>query len=94
MKKYLVIPIIFIFSVFSSCQKIESTVLTLSGTVESKDVRISSLVGGRITEINYDEGDEVKKDSIIAKIDCRDYELQLAQAETVISGAKAKLRLI
>ncbi|HPA56219.1 MAG TPA: efflux RND transporter periplasmic adaptor subunit [bacterium] len=94
MKKYLVIPIIFIFAVFSSCQKVEPTVLTLSGTVESKDVRISSLVGGRITEVNYDEGDEVKKDSIIAKIDCRDYELQLAQAETVISGAKAKLRLI
>jgi hypothetical protein len=46
MKKYLVIPIIFIFAVFSSCQKVEPTVLTLSGTVESKDVRISSLVGG------------------------------------------------
>jgi HlyD family secretion protein len=94
MKKYLVIPIIFIFAVFSSCQKVEPTVMTLSGTVESKDVRISSLVGGRITELNYDEGDELKKDSVIAKIDCRDYELQLAQAETVISGAKAKLRLI
>ncbi|HNW83298.1 MAG TPA: efflux RND transporter periplasmic adaptor subunit [bacterium] len=79
---------------FSSCKKEESAVLTLSGTVESKDVRISALVGGKLTELNYDEGDELKKDSVIAKIDCRDYELQIIQADTVIKGAKARLRLI
>jgi len=94
MRKYLIISVLLIFHLFSSCQKAEPTVLTLSGTVESKDVRISSLAGGRITEINYDEGDEIKTGDIIAKIDCRDYELQLAQAETVIKGAKARLRLI
>lgn len=79
---------------FTSCKKEESTVLTLSGTVESKDVRISALTGGKLSELNFDEGDEVKKGAVVAKIDCRDYELQLAQSETVIKGAMAKLRLI
>lgn len=87
---------LFLMSLFIlvSCEKKEESTLTLSGTVELKDVRISSLVGGRIAEINYDEGDDVKAGEIVAKIDCTDYELQLKQAETIIKGAEAKLALV
>lgn len=94
MKRILIFSFVCAMLVFQSCKKTESTTLTLSGTVESKDVRISALVGGRLNEINFDEGDDVKKGDTVAKIDCKDYELQLAQAETVIKGAQAKLRLI
>ncbi len=80
--------------VFISCEKQESSVLTLSGTVESRDVRISSLISGRIAEINYDEGDDIKQGEVVAKIDCTDYELKLKQAETIIKGAVAQLALV
>ncbi|MGI6393115.1 MAG: HlyD family secretion protein [bacterium] len=94
MKIKIIILSVFVLAAFGSCTKVDETVLTLSGTVESKDIKISPLVGGRIVEINFDEGDDLKKGEVAAKIDSTDLELQLKQTEAVISGAKSKLRLI
>ncbi len=80
---------------FTSCQKKEDgTTMTLAGTVESTDVRIASLVAGRILNLHAEEGTQVTKGAVLVTIDSRDYELQLKQAETVIKGAKARLKLV
>ena len=66
----------------------------LTGSVESDTVRISSLVGGRLTEVNAVEGMKVKVSAVIARIDTTDYELQLKQADTGVRAAAAQLTLV
>ena len=71
-----------------------SDVLTLSGTVSAspnKDIRVSSLVAGRIAEMKVAEGDHVTRGELLAQIDARPYQEQLAQAEAAIAQAKANL---
>ncbi len=68
--------------------------IVLTGSVESDPVRISSLVGGRLLELNAVEGAKVKAGDVIARIDPADLELQLKQAETGIRAAEAQLALI
>jgi cobalt-zinc-cadmium efflux system membrane fusion protein len=71
-----------------------SSVLNVSGTINAppnRDVRISSLVAGRIAEIRVAEGDVVKKDQVLAKIDDRPYRDQLQQAEAAAQQARAQL---
>lgn len=71
-----------------------SDVLTLSGTVSASpnnDIRVSSLVAGRIAEMKVAEGDYVTAGELLARIDARPYEDQLTQAEAAIAQAKANL---
>ena len=71
-----------------------SSELTVSGSINAppnRDVRVSSLVAGRIAEIRVAEGDLVKKDQVLAKIDDRPYRDQLQQAEAAAQQAHAQL---
>jgi len=71
-----------------------SDVLTLSGTVSASpnnDVRVSSLVAGRIAEMKVAEGDHVTKGEQLARIDAHTYQDQLTQAEATIAQSKANL---
>ena len=71
-----------------------SDVLTLSGTVSASpnnDIRVSSLVAGRIAEMKLAEGDHVTTGELLAQIDARPYQDQLTQAEAAIAQAKANL---
>ncbi len=69
-----------------------SQTLTLNGTASplpNNDVRVSSLVAGRIAELNVAEGDEVKAGQVVARLDDRSYRSQLQQAEAGQQQAKA-----
>ncbi len=71
-----------------------SDVLTLSGTVSASpnnDIRVSSLVAGRIADMKVAEGDHVTTGELLAHIDERPYQDQLTQAEAAIAQAKANL---
>jgi RND family efflux transporter MFP subunit len=70
-----------------------SSVLTVSGTINARpnqDVRISSLVPGRIAQMLVAEGDLVKKDQVLARIDDKPYRDQLQQAEAAVQQARAQ----
>jgi RND family efflux transporter MFP subunit len=70
-----------------------SSVLSVSGTINARpnqDVRVSSLVPGRIAEILVAEGDAVKKGQVLAKIDDRTFRDQLQQAEAALQQARAQ----
>src|SRR5208337_5558651 len=71
-----------------------SDALTLSGTVSASpnnDIRVSSLVAGRIAEMKAAEGDHVTRGEQLALIEAHTYQDQLTQAEATIAQAKANL---
>ena len=68
--------------------------LAVSGTINARpnqDVRVSSLVAGRIAEMLVAEGEAVRKDQVLARIDDRPYRDQLRQAEASAQQAAAQL---
>jgi HlyD family secretion protein len=64
-----------------------------TGTIESKDITISSKVVGEIKELRFDEGDEVKQGDTIILIDNESSTIQLKQAEAnrIISESQLEL---
>ncbi|MFH1435363.1 MAG: efflux RND transporter periplasmic adaptor subunit, partial [Pseudomonadota bacterium] len=52
------------------------------------------IMGGRITELSIEEGDDVKEGDLVARIDCAELELQLKQADAAVKGANANLKLL
>lgn len=69
-----------------------SQALTLTGTaaaLPNQDVRVSSLVAGRIASLKVAEGDRVHTGEIVATLDDRQYKDQLLQAEAAAAQAKA-----
>lgn len=71
-----------------------SDTLTLSGSVvgsPNNDIRVSSLVAGRIAEMKVAEGDAIQAGQVLAHVDARPYQDQLAQAEALAAQAQANL---
>ena len=71
-----------------------TTTLSVSGTVAAlpnQDVRVSSLVPGRVARMMVAEGDHARAGQDLAKIDDRPYQDQAQQAEAAVEQAKANL---
>ena len=71
-----------------------SRMLQLSGSVAAvpnRDVKVSSLVPGRVTELTVAEGDKVSAGQLIAKIDDHLFRDQIAQAEAGEATAQANV---
>lgn len=71
-----------------------NSTLSVSGTIASlpnQDVRVSSLVPGRVARMMVAEGDQVEAGQVLAKIDDRPFRDQLQQAEAAVEQAKANL---
>jgi HlyD family secretion protein len=60
-----------------------------SGVVEAVEVRVGTKIAGPIEELLVEEGDEVVRDQLIAKIETTDYELQLEGAEAALGQSRA-----
>ena len=72
---------------------IQST-LSVSGTVSAlpnQDVRVSSLVPGRVARMMVAEGDHIREGQVLAKIDDRPFRDQVQQAQAAVDQAKANL---
>lgn len=69
-----------------------------SGTVSTDDARVkgtmvtvSARVSARVAELFVDEGDQVQAGQVIAKLDTKELEAQVAQAKANLAAAQAKL---
>ncbi len=60
--------------------------LFLSGRIESHDTDVSAKIGGRVAEVNVEEGDMVKRGQVLVRIDDSDLQAQL-------QGAIAQVRV-
>lgn len=71
-----------------------SRMLQLSGSVAAvpnRDVKVSSQVPGRVTELTVAEGDRVSAGQLIAKIDDHSFRDQVTQAEAGVGTAQASV---
>lgn len=71
-----------------------SSMLTVTGTIAAlpnEDVKVSSLVAGRIAGILVTEGDPIQQGQVLAKIEDHSYRDQVRQAEAALEQAKASL---
>lgn len=71
--------------------KPENGPVTLYGNVDIRQVELGFRVGGRISEMNFDEGDSVKPGDLLARLDAKPYEDAFAAAEAQAAALKAQL---
>jgi HlyD family secretion protein len=71
-----------------------SNTIRVSGHVEATEVQLAPDVGGRLLELGPAEGDRVAAGDIVARLDTRDIELQIARARAERAGADAQLRFL
>jgi HlyD family secretion protein len=66
-----------------------TTTLSTSGTIEASQVHISPEIGGRVTSVNFKEGDQVKAGDVLVELDASVLTAQRAQAAAGLAAAKA-----
>jgi len=64
---------------------------TYSGTIETREIRVGSKVGGRVAEVLVREGEEVKAGQGLVRLDVAELRAQLEQAEARVAQQEARL---
>lgn len=97
--KKVVIPVIILvvavlaYLGWRSFEQSQQTDLTMYGNVDIRSVNLSFRVNGRLSELNVDEGDKIKANQILGKMDDRPYLNALDQAKANVMAAEAQLSL-
>ena len=65
--------------------------LLFSGTIETREIRVGSKVGGRVTEVLVMEGQETQTGQTIVRFDIAEIEARRLQAEAKIAQQQARL---
>src|SRR6185369_6905154 len=65
--------------------------LLFSGTIETREIRVGSKIGGRITDVLALEGQETQAGQPIVRFDIADVEARRLQAEARITQQQARL---
>jgi HlyD family secretion protein len=66
--------------------------IPLTGIVDGNEVIVSPQITGRIIALHVDEGTEVKKGDLIAELDPKELEANLAAAKANVSSLEAQVR--
>ncbi|HWQ42586.1 MAG TPA: efflux RND transporter periplasmic adaptor subunit [Desulfosporosinus sp.] len=75
--------------------KKDSIVYLMAGRIDTNEESdITSKISARIAEINVDVGSTVKKGDILVKLDSKELEVQVVQAQAGVNTAKANLTKI
>jgi HlyD family secretion protein len=62
-----------------------------NGRIEATEIDVSSKYAGRLEKVMVDEGDEVKSDQVVARIDSPEYSAQLLTAQANVLVAQDSL---
>jgi HlyD family secretion protein len=65
--------------------------LIFSGTIETREIRVGSKVGGRVVEVLVVEGQEVKTGQPLVKFDIAELQTQYSQAQARLEQQRARL---
>jgi len=79
-----------ISAVYLSRQPAPEGILEGSGQVRGTEVTVSARVGGIAQAVAVREGQTIKRGALVARIDAREIEAQLAQARAEVEALKAK----
>lgn len=70
-----------------------STTRTLAGIVKSsQESTLSFRVGGRVADVLVHNGDSVKKDQVLARLERKDYRLSVRRAQAQLESTRSNLR--
>lgn len=75
---------------------LSKAVIPVERDVEAKlmspnDTPVSPELAARVLKIEADVGDEVKEGDVLARLDCRDYDVKLRQAKAGVATVKARI---
>ena len=62
-----------------------------SGTIETREIQIGSKIGGRVTSVPVEEGQQVKAGDVLVRFECDELRAQRAQAAAQVAAAQADL---
>lgn len=62
-----------------------------SGTIETREIEVGSKVGGRVTDVFFEEGQQVKSGAVLIRFECNQLTAQRAQAAAAVTEARADL---
>jgi HlyD family secretion protein len=65
--------------------------LEYAGTVETREIQIGSKVGGRVTAVPVEEGQQVKAGALLVRFECDELKAQRAQAAATVEQAQADM---
>lgn len=68
--------------------------ISLSGNIELTEVNISFKVPGKLVELNVDEGSEVKKEMVVARLDQEQLLHQRERARAALISAQSQLTML
>jgi HlyD family secretion protein len=71
----------------------EKHALTASGTIQADNVRISSVLGGRIASVRVAKGQEIRAGETLVVLDSSQIEDKLTEMQAAIAAAEAELAL-
>lgn len=64
--------------------------LKVSGFIEADEIRVGSRVGGRVQEVLVEEGQSVKRDTLLVRLEPFDLLQRLAEAQGTLAAAMAE----
>ena len=64
--------------------------LTIQGTVEAREYRVSGKVAGRVEQLIYQEGDTVSKGEVVVRLDSPELQAKIVQANAQSKAAQAQ----
>jgi HlyD family secretion protein len=76
------------FATWKFFPRAEANTLSLSGRLEADETDIGAKTPGRVTAINFREGDEVKRDQVVAQLTDEEVNAQLQGAAAQVAAAK------
>lgn len=91
MKKYLLVSLICIAGIFSSCSNTNNNA-DAYGNFEATEILISAESNGIIKELNIEEGSLVQANTILGYIDTTQLYLKKDQIDASINAVKSKIR--
>lgn len=68
--------------------------LKLYGNIDIREVDLSFRVDGRVAEVLVDEGDAVRADQIVARLDAEPLQTDLAEAQATTDAQRSQLNLL
>ena len=80
--------------IVACAEQAPSNGLRASGYVEATEVTVAAEVGGRLVELAVKEGDRVAQGAVIARLDTKDTQLQMARIRAERDVAAAQLTLV
>ncbi|GJQ63942.1 MAG: hemolysin secretion protein D [Melioribacteraceae bacterium] len=89
---YVLLPLMILLA---ACESGENAFfIDESGTLETRNIIISSRTGGEVIRLNADEGTIVNAGDLLAVIDTSIYSLQAAQSKALMDVAHATVKLV